>query len=113
VIDGVRGILEGTMGEKVSATLKVLREIRDDVRGVRDEVRATNARLDGQVERLDGRMDSLETQVREGFLRVATEMVAVAQAIGATNDILRSRFDQHDAIRDHEDRLRRLEKRVG
>ena len=85
--------------KKVSPTLKVLVEIRD-------EVRATGARL-------DGRIDGLADEMREGNVRVTSELVAVAGAVTSVRDLLRERLDDRMRLEDVEKRLLRLEKKVS
>ena len=92
--------------KKISPTLKVLSEIRDGIRG-------TNTRLDAQVERLDQRIDDLKREVHEGNVRVAAELVAVAQAVGDVKALLIESRDERARLDDHEARLTRLEKKVG
>lgn len=83
-------------------TVRVLVEIRDEMRGLRNEVRATNERLDQTNERLDQtneRLGAVEHAVRD----MATQIVFIGRSLGVT----RSRGRKHGA------RLDDLERRVG
>ena len=86
------------MAGKVSPTLKVLIEIRNELRG-------TNRRVDALGERVDAlgeRVDALEQTMR-----------AVAPAVMETLTLLRARSDLGDRVMDHERRLVALERRTG
>jgi chromosome segregation ATPase len=98
---------------KADATLKVLGEIRDELRGTNQRLDGTNARLDGSVHRLDARIDDLRREVHEGNVRIGTELVAVAKAVHDVKDLLHERLRDRDRIDDHERRLSQLEKKVG
>lgn len=80
------------MADETSLTVKILTQIRD-------EIRATNERLEA-VER---RQVASET-------RLATELVAVASAVGSVRDLLAARLDDRERLDDHERRLRALER---
>jgi hypothetical protein len=69
------------MPKKTDASLVVLREIRDEIRELRGEVKGTNQR-----------MESLERRQTETEVRLASELVAVARAVGEVRDLLRDRL---------------------
>lgn len=54
------------MGEVVSLTLEILKDIRDEVRGLREDVRGTNTRLD----RVEGRILQLDAQQAQTNVRL-------------------------------------------
>jgi predicted RNase H-like nuclease (RuvC/YqgF family) len=99
--------------KKVDATLKVLGEIRDELRGTNQRLDGTNDRLDANVQRLDARIDDLRREVHEGNVRISTELVAVAKSVDDVKTLLLERVQNRDRIDDHERRLERLEKKVG
>jgi hypothetical protein len=43
-------------------------------------------------------------------VRLATELVAVANAVGSVRDLLAARLDDRDRLDDHERRIRALER---
>ena len=88
------------MPRKESATLKVLREIRDELKG-------TNVRLD----RVESRVAAVENRQTETEARLATELVAVARAVGEVRDLLRAGLAMRAQVDDHEPRLSALETR--
>ena len=88
------------MPRKESATLKVLREIRDELKG-------TNVRLD----RVESGVAAVENRQTETEVRLATELVAVARAVGEVRDLLRDGLAIRAQVDDHERRLSALEKR--
>ncbi|MGO9836038.1 MAG: hypothetical protein ACLP1X_17685 [Polyangiaceae bacterium] len=81
--------------EPTDVTIEVLK-------GIRDEVRGTNARLD-RVERRQA-----DTEVR-----LATELVAVVDAVHEVRDLLREDRQLRDRVADHERRLTAVETRFG
>ncbi|RLB54953.1 MAG: hypothetical protein DRJ42_07675 [Deltaproteobacteria bacterium] len=90
---------------KVSPVLQVLREIRREIQTNTGEIRKTNERVD----HLSHRFDLLV----EGQVRLASEVVSVAEAVGDVKDLLRRRLDDRTTIEDHEARLLDLERKVG
>jgi len=88
------------MPRKESATLKVLREMRDELKG-------TNVRLD----RVESRVAAVENRQTETEARLATELVAVARAVGEVRDLRRDGLAIRAQVDDHERRLSALEKR--
>jgi len=90
------------MPRKESPTLTLLREIRDELKG-------TNVRLD----RVESRVGTLEKRQTETEVRLASELVAVARAVGEVRDLLRDglALALRPQVEDHERRLSALEKR--
>lgn len=80
--------------------LEQLKAIRAEMSGMTAEQRATNERL-----------DRLERRQTETEVRLATELVAVAKAIGEVRDLLRDQTDVR--LRRCEARLDDLERRSG
>jgi hypothetical protein len=80
--------------------LEQLKAIRAEMSGMTAEQRATNERL----ERLERRQTETE-------IRLATELIAVAKAIGEVSDLLRDQTDVR--LRRCEARLDDLERRSG
>lgn len=91
--------------KKVNPMLRVLTEIRDEVRGNGEALRETNARVAQTNDRVD--------RLAEGQVRLATEVVEVAKAIHTVRDLLRERLDDRDRLEQHEARIRSLEAKVG
>lgn len=94
-------------------TLEVLRGLRADMRdglaAVRSEIAQTNLRLDKTNERLD----RLERRQAETEIRLSTEIVALAQAVGDVRTLLQTRLEVRDKVVDHEHRLSAVEKKLG
>ena len=88
------------MPRKESASLKVLRDIRDELKG-------TNVRLD----RVESRVAAVENRQTETEVRLATEIVAVVRAVGDVRDLLRDGLAIRAQVDDHERQLSVLEKR--
>ena len=88
------------MPRKESPTLTLLREIRDELKG-------TNVRLD----RVESRVETLGKRQTETEVRLASELVAVARAVGEVRDLLRDGLALRPQVEDHERRLSALEKR--
>lgn len=96
-------------GHSRDLSTKILREIRDEMRGMRHEQQATNERLDATNERLD----RLEKRQTEDSVRLATELVAVARAVGEVRDLLRDQRVDKEKLDDHEKRLSAIEKKIA
>ncbi len=127
------------MAKNESVTVTVLKQIRDEVVGVRTDVRdtrevlsaridqtnerieqtneriqQTNERLEATndgLEKLGGKVDALTRRQTESEVRLATELVAVSQAVHGVRDLLRERLDDRQRVDDHERRLAALERR--
>lgn len=93
----------------VDLTTQVLIEIRDEIRNVRDEARNTNARLDQTNERLD-RLERRQTQTE---LRLATELVAVRDAVQQVVSLYRQDRALRDDVDDLKTRVSDLERKAG
>lgn len=115
---------EEEAGSVAELTLEVLKGLRADLNaglnGLRADVNArldqTNSRLDGTNARLDetnARLERLERRQTEGEIRVATELTAVANAVGTLKDLLAQKLEVRDHVVDHEKRLVAVEKKLG
>ena len=95
------------MPRKESPTLTLLREIRDELKGTNVRLEGTNVRLD----RVESRVETLGRRQTETEVRLASELVAVARAVGEVRDLLRDGLALRPQVEDHERRLSALEKR--
>lgn len=59
-----------------SLTTEILIQIRDEMRSMRSDIQLTNERI-----------ERLEMRQRDDSLRLATELVAVAHAVGQVRDL--------------------------
>lgn len=105
------------MTKTTDRTVKILEQIRDEIRGTRQSLSAridtTNERLDGTNRRVDGlaqQIERVEKRQIESEVRLSTELTAVVGAVNGVRDLLRERLDQRDRLDDHERRLRVLER---
>lgn len=90
------------MAGKVSPTLQVLLQIRDELKG-------TNAWLDA-VEVAVGGLGKRQTEME---VRLATELVAVSSAVHGVRDLLRDRLDDRTRVDALERRVETIERKVG
>ena len=90
------------MAGKVSPTLKVLIEMRDELRLLRRE--STDLRSE---------LTQLRQETGERFEVLAAELTEVAHAVGSVRTLLADRLDVRDRVEDHELRLRALERQAG
>ena len=91
------------MAGKESPTLVVLKQILGEQKATNRRLDTTIERLDATVERLDTtverldttveRLDALERQQSETEIHLATEIVALAKAVGDVKDLLSDRLD--------------------
>jgi hypothetical protein len=91
-----------TPDDPANLTVRILEDIRDELRGVRAEHAATNERL-----------DRLEKRQSADAIRLATEIVTVAKGIGEVRDLLRDRKAERATLTDHEKRIRTIERKLA
>lgn len=99
--------------KKVSPTLKVLVEIRDELRSTGERLDHRIDSLDHRIDSLDHRVGSIERELHDSSVRVSTELIAVSSVLTDVRDLLRARLDDRDRLDDHERRLLELEQKVG
>jgi hypothetical protein len=106
-------------------------EIISVLREIRDESKQTNLRLEsleGRAEFLEKRLshglegikttlvesiDLLTKQQTEGELRLASEVVSLADVTRDVRDLLSGRLDDHRMVLEHEERLKSIENRIA
>jgi len=76
-------------------TTEVLVEIRDEMRQMREDLRR------------------LEKRQGEDSTRLATELIAVADAVIQVRDLLREQRADRERIEDHEKRIRSIEQKMA
>jgi len=94
------------MTKTSDVTVRILEQIRDEIRVTNERLAGTNTRVDGVVQR----MDRMEKRQIESEMRLSTELTAVVGAVNGVRDLLRERLDDRDRLDDHERRLRMLER---
>jgi hypothetical protein len=114
--------------EPTDLTIEILKGIRDEVRMTREELsiriggfrEELSERIDGLRGELSGRIDRLADCQLHMETHVATELVAVASAVGlVTNELREMRADARRdrglraRVDEHERRLGELEKKTG
>ena len=106
-------------------------EIITVLREIRDESKQTNLRLEsleGRVEFLEKRLshglegikttlvesiDLLTKQQTESELRLASEVVSLADVTREVRGLLSGRLDDHRMVLEHEERLKSIENRIA
>lgn len=98
--------------------VKILQQIRDELKSTRADLSSrldeTNSRLDGtnrHLETTNSRLTRLEQRQVETEVRLSTEIVAVASAIGELKTVLIEDRKLRTQVSDHETRLKRLERK--
>jgi hypothetical protein len=110
--------------EPTDLTIVILREIREEIVQTRVEIvqtrtelsariDETNARLGGRVDETNTRLDRLERRQANSEIRIATELVAVAEAVREVRDELRQDRVLRTRVDDHERRITTLESHRG
>lgn len=105
-------------------TVEVLKEIRVELGAMRTEVRSEIGGLRSELGELrselgelrsdmNTRFVSLERRQTETEIRLATEVIAVVGAVRELRDVLVEDRALRAQVRDHEDRLGRLERTSG
>lgn len=95
--------------ERLELTNDRLEQTNERLGGVERRQEGTNDRL----EETNGRLGALERRTTESELRLATELVAVAKAVGEVRDLLREQTVLSPRVDDHERRLAVLERKLG
>jgi ATP-dependent exoDNAse (exonuclease V) beta subunit len=114
--------MEIVMSDEV--TLKVLIEIREELRGTREEIRGTNQRVDQLTLRVDQlaidtthKFDQLRTELKgellESEVRQSTRMTELIASTRNLHDLLADRFDLRDRVERCESEIAELKKRVS
>jgi hypothetical protein len=91
-------------------TVKILSEIRDELRGTRGELVARIDQSNATLEETNRKVDLLARRRTETEVRLATEIVALAGAVDRTNQPLRERLDDCDRLDDIDRRVTALER---
>ncbi len=96
-----------------SITVKILAELREDIRGMRTDARdmearlgerldQTNGRLDNRIERLDNRIDQLrgdlKSEITASETRIATRQTDHTAATRDLYDLIQDRLQLRDRV---------------
>ncbi len=92
-------------------TVKILEEIRDEMRTMRGEMRMTRDELSARVDETNSELRELRKRQVESEIRISTELVGVASAVQELRDDLRKHRALTARVDDHERRISSLEKR--
>ena len=90
------------------------REVVEVLKEIRDEAMKTNARLDqttAQLDTLTEAVNALGRRQTESELRLATEVLSLADVTRDVRDLLSRKLDDHHLIVDLEKRVQVLESR--
>jgi len=90
-------------------TIKVLIEIRDELRAQSSRIDQTNASID----QTNAKVDQLGLRIVESELRTATALTDLAGSVREVKVLLRDRFDLRDRVERCEQDIADLKKRVG
>ena len=79
--------------EPMNLTVRVLKEIRDEVRRTNERLDAANERLDATNDRLDAMHAGLSQRIVESELRTATAITELAATVRDMTSVLRAQND--------------------
>lgn len=79
--------------EPMNLTVRVLKEIRDEVRRTNEQLGATNQRIDATNERLEAMHAGLSQRIVESELRTATAITELAATVRDMTSVLRAQND--------------------
>ncbi len=96
-------------GGKAGLTTEILVQIRDELRRTRQDLSSELQDVKGALQVTNERLDRLERRQTEDAVRLATELVAVADAVGQVRDLLREQRAERNRLDDHERRIAALE----
>ncbi len=97
-------------------TLLVLQQIHREIQGSNQRLEGVESQLGGlraEIHDTNVRVEELARRQTESEMRLATEVVSVAQAVGEVRDLLRDRLDDHHRVDDLVQRVSALEARVS
>jgi hypothetical protein len=100
-------------GRSADLTTEVLVQIRDELHRTREQLSGGLHELGDALQETNDRLDRLERRQTEDALRLATELVAVASAVGEVRDLLRDQRIERDRLEDHERRIAKLESKAS
>lgn len=106
--------------ESDDLTIRVLIEIRDEIRGTNQRIDRTNERIDQTNERVDrldehltARIDSLSDRLTESELRTSTAITELHGTIRDVHTLLVDRLDLRDRVERCERDIDELKRRVS
>jgi hypothetical protein len=79
--------------EPVNLSVRILKEIRDEVRRTNEQLVATNERIDATNERIDAMHAGLSQRIVESELRTATAITELAATVRDMTSVLRAQND--------------------
>jgi chromosome segregation ATPase len=77
----------------MNLSVRILKEIRDEVRRTNERIGATNDRLDATNERLEAMHAGLSQRIVESELRTATAITELAATVRDMTSVLRAQND--------------------
>jgi len=92
--------------ESTDLTVKILQEIRDDIRGLRDEQRSQRVSFEAFSQQVVERFEVLETTLRD----LAQQMVVLARGVKTA---IEHRSNSEVRLDDHERRIAAIEARTS
>lgn len=107
--------------------LAVLEQIRDETRRTNSQLESLENRvvfiekrivtgfeeLTGRLDAHVDRLDLLTRRQTDSELRLASEVLALADVTREVRDLLAVKLDDHQKVVEHEDRIRSLEDRIA
>lgn len=88
--------------EPVDLTVKILVEIRDEIRKTNERIDETNMRLDARIDHTNTRLDevkeSLSRAIVESEIRTATSIMGLAGTLDVIKDLLTDRLDVRERV---------------
>ncbi len=99
--------------ESDDLTIRVLIEIRDEIRSTNQRVDRTNERVDRLSEQLTGRIDDLGVRMVESELRTSTAITELHGTMRNVHTLLVDRLDLRDRVERCERDIDELKRRVS
>lgn len=97
--------------ESTDLTIEILRSIRDEIRNTNSRLDQTRTELSERLDQTNSRLDRLERRQTEADVRVSSEIAAMIDTMNDIKVLLRDYLGT--TLRDHEQRITRLEERDG
>jgi hypothetical protein len=99
--------------EPMNLSVRILKEIRDEVRRTNDQLVATNQRIDATNERLEAMHAGLSQRIVESELRTATAITELAATVRDMTSVLRAQNDLRPRLERCEQDIAELKGRLA
>lgn len=99
--------------EPTDVTVKILGEIRDEIKKTNERVDRLTDHVDAGFDRLDKRIDGVDGRITQVEMRLGTAVLGLAGKLDDVRELLRDRLGLKDRLEKCEDDIVRLKDHTG